>query len=200
MAPHFILEHVNAIYELVLVDRKSNAHKSHDYIALNPSGRIPALSHNNSIVLESSAISIYVAENHPDYELVPHRSDLNRGAFLQWKAYLTNTLQNEIMLFEYARRHCESDSSADEIKSIQEQRIVECLKIVDRQLAGREYLLGGQLTVCDFYLFMLSVWADELKEPPLSFDNISRYLKSLAKLNSVSTVCEKEGLSLDIYR
>lgn len=200
MAPHFVLEHVNAEYELVLVDRKINEHKSRDYLALNPAGKIPALVHNDCVILESSAISIYIAENHSEYELVPSIGDVNRGLFLQWATYLTNTFQNEIMLFEYARDHCNSESSADEIRSIQEGRIGDCLRIVERQLMGRKYILGEQLTVCDFYLFMLSVWADELEQPPLSFDNISRYLKSLAKLEAVSKVCEKEGLPLDIYR
>lgn len=199
MAPHFVLKHVGAEYELILVDRTVNANKSSDYLTLNPSGRIPALEHNGLVVLESSAISIYIAENHPSSKLAPKIGEPNRGAFLQWSTYLTNTLQNEIMLFEYARRHCQSEASAKEIRRVQERRVVECLSMIDLQLEGKTYLLGEELTVCDFYLFMLSVWADELEKPPLSFSNLSKYLTLLAKLESIARVCEKEGLALDIY-
>jgi len=45
----------------------------------------------------------------------------------------------------------------------------------------------------------LAVWADEFKKPPLSFDNLSRYLKSLAKRDAVIRVCNKENLSLVDY-
>ncbi len=43
MAPHFILEALNVDFQLITVDRKSNAQKSDDYLALNPAGRIPTL-------------------------------------------------------------------------------------------------------------------------------------------------------------
>ena len=36
MAPHFILEELNVDFELIIVDRKSNAQKSPDYLAINP--------------------------------------------------------------------------------------------------------------------------------------------------------------------
>lgn len=199
MAPHFILEYIDADFELALVDRKTNAQKSPEYLSINPTGRIPALAHNDYVLFESSAISIYIAENHPEFKLVPPLGSKNRGAFLQWTNYLASTLQNEIMLFEYADRYCSQESSCLEIKRVQEHRINDCLQIIDKQLAGKKFLLGEQITVCDFHLFMLSVWTDELNKPPLSFDNLARYLRTMAKLDSVRKVCETEGLSLDSY-
>ncbi|HEY4069210.1 MAG TPA: glutathione S-transferase N-terminal domain-containing protein, partial [Burkholderiaceae bacterium] len=41
MAPHLVLEEIGAPYELVLVDRTVQAHKSPAYLALNPNGLIP---------------------------------------------------------------------------------------------------------------------------------------------------------------
>ena len=36
MAVHFVLEEMGVDYQLALVDRKSNAQKSQEYMALNP--------------------------------------------------------------------------------------------------------------------------------------------------------------------
>lgn len=56
LAPHFLLHHLNADYELLLVDKQSNAQKSADYLKLNPAGRIPTLIVGEQPIFESSAI------------------------------------------------------------------------------------------------------------------------------------------------
>ena len=43
MAPHMLLEELGLPYELKLVDRAQNAHKSPQYLKLNPNGKIPVL-------------------------------------------------------------------------------------------------------------------------------------------------------------
>jgi len=68
------------------------------------------------------------------------------------------------------------------------------------QLLGQEYLLGDNITVCDYFLFMLLIWADELEKPPLSFPNLARYLQYLAKDSAVISVCKKVNLSLADYQ
>jgi glutathione S-transferase len=43
MVPHVLLEELGVPYELKLVDRQQNGHKSPDYLKLNPNGLIPVL-------------------------------------------------------------------------------------------------------------------------------------------------------------
>lgn len=52
-APHLVLKELAVDHELILVDRKTNAHKSADYLALNPTGRIPTLIDGELIIFES---------------------------------------------------------------------------------------------------------------------------------------------------
>ncbi|WP_310736877.1 glutathione binding-like protein [Pseudoalteromonas sp. SG41-5] len=71
---------------------------------------------------------------------------------------------------------------------------------MDAQLENQTFLVGEQLSICDFYLFMLAIWADELKQPPLSFEYLNKYLRRLAKRESIINVCKKENLSLVDYQ
>lgn len=200
MAPHFVLEQVKANFELVLVDRKSNAQKSAEYLALNPAGRIPTLVDSGQVISESSAICIHLAESHPKANLIPELGNPDRAKFFQWIMYLTNTLQAELMVYFYPQNHTSEQAGLASIVAVQEQRIIDMLALLDKELEHKNYLLGEQLTVCDFYLFMLSVWADELKKPPLSFQHLGEYLKKMAKLEAVRKVCDKERLSLADYQ
>ncbi len=43
MTPHILLQEIGAPFELVLVDRLANAHKTPAYLKLNPNGLIPVL-------------------------------------------------------------------------------------------------------------------------------------------------------------
>ncbi|MCO1337137.1 glutathione S-transferase N-terminal domain-containing protein, partial [Microbulbifer sp. OS29] len=59
MAPHFMLEELKVDFELIIVDRKSNAQKSSDYLVLNPAGRIPTLIDSGFAIFESPAICVH---------------------------------------------------------------------------------------------------------------------------------------------
>ncbi|WDE08711.1 glutathione S-transferase [Thalassomonas viridans] len=200
MAPHFILEELKANFELITLDRKSNAQKSSDYLALNPAGRIPTLIDEGRPIFESPAICIHLAETNPAAQLIPEIGDPNRALFFQWMMYLTNTVQAELMVYFYPNKHTTDEKNIEGIVKAQEQRVTEMFELLDRELEGRDFLIGETVSACDFFLFMLAVWADEFEKPPLAFKNLSRYLCKLAQRDSVIRVCEREGLSLKDYQ
>ena len=43
-------------------------------------------------------------------------------------------------------------------------------QLLDNELENKAFLVGNMITVCDFFLFMLAIWADEFKKPPLAFN------------------------------
>lgn len=200
MAPHFILEELKVDFELIIVDRKSNAQKSPDYLALNPAGRIPTLIHNDFAIFESPAICIHLAEAHPSSNLIPRIGDKNRALFLQWMMFLTNTVQAELMLYSYPQKHTTDVGTIESIVEAQEARITEMFRLLDQELENKDFLIGQSISACDYFLFMLAVWADELKKPPLSFNNLSKYLCKLAQRDAIINVCKKENLSLTDYQ
>jgi glutathione S-transferase len=104
------------------------------------------------------------------------------------------------MVYFYPSKHTTNNNHASEIIEAQEERITDMFALLDKTLDGKEFLAGNHLTVCDFFLFMLSHWADEFKKPPLAFDNLRSYLCRIAKLPSVQEVCNIEGTSLETYK
>lgn len=208
MAPHFVLEEIGIDYQLNLVDRKSNAQKSTEYLNLNPTGRIPTLidhsetSGDTLVIFESAAICMHLCDKNPELNLIPKIGDPDRALFYQWLMYLNNTLQAELMIYFYPDKHTNEtgENSISAIVTAQETRITAMFALLDNELAGKDFLVGDCITACDFFLFMLAVWADEFETPPLSWPNLSRYLKNLAKRPSVIKVCKKENLSLADYQ
>ena len=200
LAPHFLLHHVKADYELVLVERESNRHKSADYLKLNPAGRIPTLVDDEQPIFESPAICIHICESYPEYELIPAIGDRKRPLFFQWLAFLNNTLQAELMVRYYPHRHTNDESNIPNIISAQDDRIGEALSIIDNQLDSKEFLLGEKLSACDYFLFMLAEWSLILEKSPMTYKNLAVYLSRLSENPSIKAVCKFEEIDLTPFK
>lgn len=199
LAPHFLLHHMDVDYELILVDRKSNSQKSAEYLSLNPAGRIPTLVDDNQAIFESSAICIHLCEKHPNHQLIPAVGTKERPLFFQWLAYLNNTFQAELMIRIYPQKHTTDQDAAPSIITAQDQRLRDVLTIINHAIANKPYLLGNQITACDYFLFMLSNWAMSIDGSPLAFIDLAEYLKRLSSLPTIQAVCEIENLSLAAF-
>lgn len=197
-----MLREIGCNYDLHLVDRFENAQKSEYYLKINPLGRIPAMAIGDIIMYESPAICIHLAELFQDAKLCPFIGDPERPLFLQWMMYLTNTLQAELMIYYHPDRHTTNPSDEQGlfmIKNSADHSIVGMMVFLNNHLEGKKYLLGETLYACDFFLLMLLIWLEDLTQPPISFSNISSYMKSLMRKESVQYVCEFEKIDISLY-
>lgn len=198
-APHLILKELGVEYELGLVDRKANEQKSKEYLALNPSGRIPTLVHGEKVIFESAAIALYLCEQHPSKNLVPPLNSPLRPLCYQWLFYLTATLQAEMMVCIYPEKHTTHTDQASNIRDSQEQRIIKIFGILDKQIGDNQFLLGDKISICDYFLFMMCHWGRGLKKPPLSFTSLCRCLKALAARPTFQKVSAIEDIDMTMY-
>jgi glutathione S-transferase len=199
-APHMVLEEIGLEYDLVLVDRAKNAQKSRAYLKINPNGRIPALVDGNLIVSEAAAIVLHLVDQHAEAGLAPDVGTPERAKFYQWLTFLTNSLQEELMIWQYPERLAGNDASAMEVvKRGAEARASTFLDVVEEHLkANGPLFLGNRLSAVDFYLVMLSRWARPMTMPPRSRPNIAKLLDKVTALPSVRRAYEREGITDDI--
>jgi glutathione S-transferase len=199
-APHMLLEEIGVPYDLVLVDRAKNAQKSREYLKINPNGRIPTLVDGQLIMSEAAAIVLHLVDQHADAGLAPQIGTPERAKFYQWLTFLTNSLQEELMIWQYPDRLAGKDASAvDVVKRGAEVRASRFLDIIEDHLkANGPLFLGKRLSAVDFYLVMLSRWARPMAQPPRSRPNISKLLDRVTDLHSVRRAYEQEGITDEI--
>ena len=199
LAPHLLLEELGVDFELVLVDRNVEAQKSDDYLRLNPTGRIPTLVDGELVLFESAAICLHLCDRHPEAGFMPPLGSAARPAFFQWLFYLTSTVQSELMVFFYPEKHTGDAAATAAIVAAQDKRLVEMFGLLDAAIGERAYLAGDQISVCDLFLLMLSLWAGVLSKPPTRFTNLGRYLADLAERKAVRRVFDKEQIDLSTF-
>lgn len=199
-APHMVLEELGQNYELVLVDRATNGQKSEAYLRINPNGRIPTLVDGELVLFEAAAIVLHLVDRHPEAGLAPRLGTPQRAGFYQWLTFLTNSLQEELMIWQYPERLAGADAAATRIvRQGAEARAGAYLDVVERHLAANgPLLLGTELSAADFYLVMLARWARAMASPPRSRPAIAKLLDMVTALPSVKRAYAGEGVTEEI--
>lgn len=194
LAPHFILQDIGADFRLVHVDRSVNAHKSEDYLKMNPFGRIPVMVDGDLVLFESAAICLHLLDCHPDCGLAPELGTTDRAHFYKWLMFLTNTIQPEILMYYYSDRYT-ADDNAEAVKRGVEKRLIEFFGEIDKHLGENgPYLLGETFSAVDYYLLMVSRWGRPLKTPPRDMKNLGASLEKIAERDAVKRAFANEGI------
>jgi glutathione S-transferase len=134
--------------ELVELDMAHGAHRQPDYLALNPYGRVPTLDDDGFVLYESTAILEYLEATHPTPALVP--SDPRGRALVAMHVKLCDiqlARQTGIIIFPkrfLPRERWDETAMAQAKKEIEKQ-----LAIVERQLAGREWMVGDRYSLVE---------------------------------------------------
>ena len=104
------MEEMGVPYETVLVDRSADAQRSPAYLALNPNGLIPVLETEHGPVFETGAILMWLAEKQA--KLAPLPGDPDRGSFLKWLFFVSNTLHSGLRMLFYPEKYVGHDDEA----------------------------------------------------------------------------------------
>jgi glutathione S-transferase len=191
LAPHAALAEVGVPYELVPVERDGPDAWSAAYRALNPWGKIPTLEDGDFVLSESAAICLYVAEKHPDARLLPTEGTRERAEVYRWLLWLSNTVQETQLRHFYPHRY-----GTEGVREAAGAALADHYDRIDAHLAEREWLVGGERTVADFFLFMITRWGRNLE--PAAWDRPAlraHYLRCL-ELRGPRAATEEQGLEL----
>jgi glutathione S-transferase len=200
MAPHMLLEELGVPYELKHVERTKQAHKSPEYLKLNPNGLIPVVIDSREgaelVLYESAAICLHLADTHPQAGLAPALGTPERAHFYKWLMWLTNTLQATLLLYFYPERWADTPEAAAQVKAHAENRCGALLDQIDAELArhGGPWLLGQSFSAVDPYALMLCRWTRGFARPARSLPHLAPYLQRMLARPAVQRVFEIEGL------
>ena len=200
MVPHILLEEIGKPYQRVLVDRTQNAHKTPDYLKLNPNGLIPVLADGDLVLYETAAICLHLCDTHPEANLAPPLGTAERAHFYKWLMWLTNTLQATLITYFYPERWVlpGNTAGAAEVKAQVEARIGAMLDQLDAELArhGGPWFAGAPYSALDAYVFTLCRWTRNFSSPAArTRPQLGPYLQRMLARPAVQRVFAAEELA-----
>ena len=189
LSPHIALSEAGLPFELVKVDlRAKKLENGDDYSKINPKGSVPALGlDDGSVLTEGPAIVQMIADKVADKKLAPANGTAERYRLQEWLNFISTDLHKSFgPLF--------APTLPDEARTFFKERIARYFAYADKQLAGKEYLMGSQFTVADGYLFVMLAWAGRMKIDLAPFPNLVPYQKRIAARPAVVKAMTSEGL------
>ena len=173
----WLLEELGIPYELATVAFKP---PRHSFEQNTPTGKFPALEDDGLVLCESGAILEYLIEKYGKGRLAPPVDSPDRGPYLQWVHFAEATAFPP--LGDMAR-HTMFLPEAERIPQVAADgkvRAKNALDVLERALAGKEYLVGNQLSGADIMMGYFLMAARMLGVVGTEHPNISAYWERLA--------------------
>ncbi|MGH6692010.1 MAG: glutathione S-transferase family protein, partial [Gammaproteobacteria bacterium] len=162
----------NVVYRWQDTDIKARKHKSPEYVAINPTGRVPAITVDGVLISERPAICMYLADRFSYGVLAPKMEAPERGTYLRWMVYATAALDPAITL--------KAHGVEQQVAFAPFNRLDAVVAEIGAALAAKQWLLGDRFTAADVVLGSILAMAHYNKQLPANVE-VRAYL---ARLNT----------------
>lgn len=114
--------------------------KSPEYLAINPMGKVPAITHGDVVVTENAAIALYLADLVPEKKLAPPVGSPERGPYYRWISFMAPLEQ--LMMAKHQGALGEPMSAGYGTED-------SLLGTLESVIGQREHLVGDAFTMAD---------------------------------------------------
>jgi glutathione S-transferase len=189
LSPHIVSREAGIPVELQKVSTKDKTMDGGgDYWQVNGKGYVPALKLDDGQVLtEGPAIVQYLADQKPESGLAPKNGTPERYRLQEWLNFITAEIHKGFSpLFR--------PNTPEEYKTISKENLAKRFDWLDKQLAGKDYLMGKPFTVADAYLFVVLGWTKPTAIDLSRWPNLAAYHARVAARPKVKEAMVAEGL------
>lgn len=189
LSPHIVAHEAGIALALQKVDLKSKTMTTDgDYLAVNPKGYVPALQlDSGELLTEGPVIVQYLADSKPESHLAPPPGTFERYRLQETLGYINSELHKSYSpLFNPATP---AETRTERTGYLQRR-----YTLIDKQLAGRQYLFGDTFSVADAYLFTVTNWARMVNVDLGPFTNVLAFQQRTAARPAVQAAMRAEGL------
>ena len=189
LSPHIVLREAGHAFDLEQVNNQEKKTKSGtDYWAINGKGQVPVLELNNGERLTEGAVIVqYLADQNPAAGLAPPNGTMERVRVQEWLNFIASELHKVYApIFR--------PTTPEAYKVLSKENLSKRLEWLNKQLAGRQYLMGDKFTVADAYLFTVLRWSPRIQLDLGPWPNVTAYMSRVAARPKVQEAMKAEGL------
>ncbi len=142
----WMLEEVGQPYRTEVLDYGTTM-KAPAYLAVNPMGKVPALTHGDAVVTEAAAICAYLADAFPQAGLAPPPGDHLRAPYYRWLFFAAGPIEAAV-----SNKAFGFVVPPERQGSVGYGSFERVMKALDDAVSAGDYLLGDKFSAADVYL------------------------------------------------
>jgi glutathione S-transferase len=120
-----------------------------EFLSVNPNGKVPALKDGDFQLFESMAIDWYLVRKYDNGKGLAPRDVKEEALTLQWTLWALTELERPVLDWAFNAIVWPEGKRDPKIAEAAMASIQAPLKILDRALAGKQYLVGERFTLAD---------------------------------------------------
>ncbi len=172
----WMLEELGLEYQHVPINFAGGGTRTPEFLAVNPNGHIPALSDGDTVLFESLAINLYLAEKY-DGGLQP-KSVEDRGRATQWSFWAITETEQSVVEFLFNTLLLPEESRDAAAAAAAAEKLQPPFAVLDTALEGRKFLAGDSFSVADLNVAAVLAWCVPGGYDFASTPNLERWLET----------------------
>lgn len=176
----WMLEEVEAKYELVKFSFATGDHKKPEYLAIHPHGAVPALEDGDLTLFESSAIVLHLADAYPEKKLAPPLGSHDRAHYYKWMVYVPATVDPVLETLTMHTRLLPEAKRDAALAAAAEKKLESIGAVLDASIGHKKFIVGGSFSGADVILGSAAGWLGFLGKLA-ALPNLAAYHKALSE-------------------
>jgi glutathione S-transferase len=152
------LQELGVPFDAVTVNLIAGEHRRPEFLAINPAGKVPVLVDGDVVLTESIAIVVYLAEKFPEKGFLPADPGA-RAQAMRWLLFTTTELEQPLWRMAKHKFIYPEEKRLPADIALAREEFVAMAEVLDRHMAGRDFVVGDTVTVADFVLGYTLDWA-----------------------------------------
>lgn len=160
----WLLNELDLPHEIVPIDLSAGEQLTSEFLALNPAAKLPVLVDGDTVISESAAIQLYLADKYgdrfPGGGLIPATAE-DRGRMYHWLFFLMTEIEAPLWRIALHNFIYEADDQSATEPALAKRDALRMIAVLEQHMQGRDYLVGDAPTVADFNAAFTLDWARE---------------------------------------
>ena len=189
---HVLLEEIGKPYQLEPVNLREGGQFKPPFAAVSPKAKVPALERDDgSVLTEFPVIARWLGRQ---ANLLPKDDEADIRA-MEAMEYAVGTMHGQgfARLFR-TERFAPSAADHDAVKAAGQEVVEKGFAVLDKALAGKNYIAGSEFSPADTALFYVEYWAAKRLNVKLPANVAAHYDRMMAR-PSVRRTLQQEGLN-----
>ena len=157
----WMLEEIGQPYRTVVLEYGTTM-KAPEYLALNPMGKVPTVTHRGVTVTECAAVCAYLADAFPEAGLAPALGDPARGTYLRWMFFTAGPVEAAV-----TAKSLDLLAPAEKAGMVGYGSLEQVVDALEAAVSGPgPWILGDRFSAADVYVGSQIGWGLQFKSLP----------------------------------
>lgn len=196
LAPHIILEEIGAPFAAKRVTILAGEHQRPDYLAINPRGRVPALTDGDWILTEGPAILSYLGHRFAEAGLLDLADMEKLGRTQELLNFFSSGVHIAFAQIWRAARFADSEAAREEVTACGRRTVMGYFDELDSLVPDGAWAVGGRYSIADPYLLVFYRWGTRIGTDMGAYPNWTAHKNAMLARPAVQRALATEEIEI----